>query len=138
MDPNNQNQIKIFTREEANALLPKLTAIIRSLQTVREKILSLEVEIDTLELIAEKNDAGALSTLNKKVDEYTHAMTAFNNLVDEIHELGCFLKDVDAGLIDFYAMQNNRGVFLCWRLGEEKVEYWHDINTGFTSREKLD
>ena len=138
MDPNNQNQIKIFTREEANALLPKLTTLIRHLQAAREKILSLEVEIDTLELIAEKNDAGVSSTLNKKVDEYTHAMTAFNNLVDEIHELGCFLKDVDAGLIDFYAMQNNRGVFLCWRLGEEKVEYWHDINTGFTSREKLD
>ena len=138
MDPNSQNQIKIFTREEANALLPKLTVIIHSLQTVREKILSLEVEIDTLELIAEKNDAGASSTLNKKVDEYTHAMVSFNNLVDEIHGLGCFLKDVDTGLIDFYAMQNNHGVFLCWRLGEEKVEYWHDINTGFTSREKLD
>ena len=138
MDPNSQNQVKVFTLEEANALLPRLTVIVRDLQAKREKIQFLEVEIDTLELVTEKDCGGSSPLLNKKVDEYTRIMAAFYAQVDEIHGLGCFLKDLDMGLIDFYALRNNRGIFLCWKLGEEKVEHWHDMNKGFTSREKLD
>ncbi len=137
MEPDSKNQVKVFTLEEANALLPKLTAMICNLQAKREKILSSEVEIDVLELVTEKKDGSASPALNKKVDEYTRTMAAFYTLVDEIHGLGCFLKDLDTGLIDFYAMRNNHGVFLCWKLGEKKVEHWHDTDKGFTSREKL-
>lgn len=137
MDPNSPKQVKIFTVEEANALLPKITSVIRDLQTKREKILTLEVEIDTLELVTEKDDSGASPAMSKKVDEYTRVTAFFYSLVDEIHGMGCFLKDVDLGLIDFYAIKNNHGVFLCWKLGEEKVEHWHDVDKGFTSREKL-
>lgn len=137
MDPNNQNQVKVFTLEEANALLPKLTAMIRDLQGKREKILSLEVEIDALEIVTEKDDGGASPVMSKKVDEYTRTMAAFYGLVDGVHETGCFLKDLDLGLIDFYAMQNKRGVFLCWKLGEMKISHWHDVDKGFASREKI-
>lgn len=137
MDPNNRNQVKIFTLEEANALLPKLTEMIRDLQSKREKILSLEVEIDALELVTEKDDSGASPAMSKRVDEYTRTMAAFYGLVDEIHGMGCFLKDVDMGLIDFYSVQDKQGIFLCWKLGEKKIEHWHDINKGFDSREKI-
>lgn len=137
MDPNSHNQVKVFTLEEANALLPRLTALIRELQTYREQILSLEVEIDAIELVTPKDDGGASPVLTKKVEEYTRLMSSFYGLVDEIHGTGCFLKDLDMGLIDFYAVQNNHGIFLCWKLGEKKVEHWHDVNKGFASREKL-
>ena len=139
MEPNSPNQLKIFSREEAEALLPRLSAMVRDLQGKREKIISLEVEIDALELVTDRrDDSGASPPLSKKVDEYTRTMTAFYTGVDEIHSLGCFLKDLEMGLIDFYTVQKNRGVFLCWKLGESRIEHWHDIDKGFTSREKIE
>ena len=133
-----QNQLKVFTIEEANQLLPKLNPLLRQLQEKRKRILSLEVEIDTLELVAEKDEDGFSPSLNKKVDEYTKAVSSFYVLIEEVHDMGCFLKDLDTGLVDFYALYHGRKVYLCWKLGESKVDHWHEVGKGFSSRELLD
>ena len=59
-------------------------------------------------------------------------------LIQQIKEMGVLLKDVDKGLCDFPYMRQGRVVYLCWQLGEEAIEYWHDIETGFAGREPLD
>ena len=59
-------------------------------------------------------------------------------LIQQIKEMGVLIKDVDKGLCDFPYMRQGRIVYLCWQLGEESIEYWHDIETGFGGREPLD
>ena len=131
------NQLKVFTVDEANQLLPKLTAWIRELQEKRGAILSLEVEIDALELVADKDQNGGLTVLNNKIEEYTRTVNRFYGLADEIHELGCFLKDIDQGLVDFYTLYKGRVVYLCWQMGEPEVAHWHEIGRGYTYRQPI-
>ena len=52
--------------------------------------------------------------------------------------LGCHVKDLETGLIDFPATREGRTVFLCWRLGENQVRYWHEIDSGFAGRLPID
>ena len=129
------NQLKVFTVEEANKLLPGLTPKLGELREKRDSILNLEVEIDTLELVSEKSDSNDPSpALNKKMEEYTRSVNRFYAVVDEIHETGCFLKDVDAGLVDFYGLHQGKVVYLCWKLGEPQVAYWHEVGQGYANR----
>jgi hypothetical protein len=131
------NQLKVFTVGEANQLLPRLTALIRELQERRATILSMEVEIDAMELVSEKDDSGAAPKLASKVDEYTHIVNRFYSLLDEFHSTGCFLKDLDIGLVDFYTLHKGRVVYLCWKIGENGVSHWHEVGKGFASREPI-
>ena len=133
------DQLKVFTLEEANRLLPRLSPMLKEMQTLRSSILNLEVEIDSLELVSEKDEEGNGNSpaLNRKIDEYTRTVKRFYTLVDEIHELGCFIKDIDLGLVDFYSMHKGRVVYLCWKLGEPSVVYWHEIGRGFSSRQPV-
>jgi hypothetical protein len=58
--------------------------------------------------------------------------------LDSIHEYGCLVKDLDIGLLDFPTLYRGREVYLCWRLGEEKIEFWHDVDEGFRGRKPID
>ena len=132
------HELKMFTVEEANKLLPRLIQWLEELQKDRDRILALEVEIDALELVTEKKkDSGVSPSLNLKVEEYTSLVDRFYSRVDEIQGTGCLLKDLDSGLVDFYSLQNNRVVLLCWKRGEPEVAFWHEINGGYASREGL-
>ena len=55
------------------------------------------------------------------------------NYIDELRRLGVEFKGAD-GLCDFYSIMDGREVFLCWRLGEPEVRYWHDLDAGFAGR----
>ncbi len=131
------NQLKVFTLEEANRLLPRLNLMLKDVQEKRNKIQVLEVEIDATELIAEKDEDGVAPGLNKKVEEYTRTVKRFYALIDEIHELGCFVKDIDTGLVDFYSLNKGKVVYLCWKIGEAEVSHWHEIGRGFSSRQAV-
>lgn len=137
MDSGNQNNVKVFTVQEANQMIPHLTDVIVGLQEKRKHILALEVEIDAIELVADKDDSGSSPALSRKVDEYTKSVSAFYALMEEIHGKGCFLKDLDLGLVDFYGKHNDKVIYLCWKLGEKQVGHWHEVGKGFASREPL-
>lgn len=131
------DSIKLFTPDEANQLLPRLSALIQTLQNKREVILSREVEIDALEMVVEKNAEGESSLLNQKVAEYQLEVRSFYDLVDEIQGLGCLLKDVSLGLVDFYSEYQGRMVYLCWKLGDPEVGHWHEIGSGYAFRQPI-
>jgi hypothetical protein len=57
--------------------------------------------------------------------------------VMRLDELGVTLREIETGLIDFAALVNGRQVWLCWRLGEGPIEWWHELDTGFASRQRL-
>ena len=58
--------------------------------------------------------------------------------LERIQSTGCLIKDLDTGLLDFPAIVNNEEVYLCWRLGEERIRFWHRQNEGFAGRKPLD
>ena len=58
--------------------------------------------------------------------------------IRQIHETGCVVKDLDEGLVDFPSMREGREVYLCWKLGEEHIGYWHGIDEGFAGRKPLE
>ena len=132
------NQLKVFTVKEANDLLPSLTPLLQELKTQRDALLKIELEIDTLEIISEKNSEGVSPAVTRKVEEYTRIVNRFYAIADAIQETGCVLKDVDTGLVDFYSLYHGKVVYLCWRLGEPDVACWHEIGSGFSNRQPIE
>ena len=58
-------------------------------------------------------------------------------LVEELQGLGCYFKGVEEGLVDWYSYYAGRPVFLCWKLGEPRIEWWHQIDAGFVGRQPI-
>jgi hypothetical protein len=58
--------------------------------------------------------------------------------MDSIQEIGCLVKDLDIGLLDFPTLYRGREVYLCWRLGEQRIEHWHGVDEGFRGRKPVD
>lgn len=132
------NQLKVFTVEEANQLLPRLTERVIELQDKQRDILAKEVEIDTLELLYPSREGEKPSEeVEREVEGYNEGVNRFYALVDEIHEMGCFLKDIEMGLVDLYTLYQGRVVYLCWKLGEPEVGFWHEVGRGYAYRQPI-
>jgi hypothetical protein len=120
-----------FTREEANALLPQLTAMLGQLRESKDELTDTEAH-EALSEAAPANGGG---------DEGKQVGVAFlevRRLLGTIEQAGIVLRDIDRGLVDFPALLDDREVYLCWELGEDEVAFWHDLETGFGGREPLD
>jgi hypothetical protein len=133
--------MKFFSVEGANKIIPQLEEFVQRLRDLKDKILQKQVQIDTLLIVGGVSDPNAYSpsqnAVQKDVQELNEMVLAFNGLVEEINELGCQLKDPDLGLVDFFHIRDDKIVNLCWKSGESKIEFWHDLESGFPGRKKL-
>jgi hypothetical protein len=127
-----------FTREEAEALLPVVAPILRRIQEQRSKLREGEERAHAVRLRIIKNG----HDINKTMMEIQRAqvlhLQRLQEALAQLSELGCELKDPDIGLIDFLSLRDGREVYLCWRLGEERIKYWHPLDAGFQGRRPLD
>lgn len=121
---------KHYTREEAQALLPQLRAWLAELNRFREEVERYDKRLSGLN--AEGQDTGG-----ETVNNWIRALAGMQNILAEFQRREIFIKDLSRGLIDFPAIIGGREVFLCWEADEEKVEFWHDLDTGYGGREKL-
>ena len=71
-------------------------------------------------------------------DGLERAATEVNQLVEQVHEMGCELKGIEEGLIDFRSELDGREVYLCWKMGEGAIAWWHELDTGFSGRQQLE
>src|SRR5579872_7278829 len=126
-----------FTREEAEALLPQISIVLRKIQEGRKAILHAEEELDALHVQAAGNGHHLYARMMKLQQVLNHQAHMLRSLVDEVHDFGCELKDPDRGLIDFLSMRDGHEIYLCWFLGEELINYWHYLHTGFAGRQPL-
>jgi hypothetical protein len=78
--------------------------------------------------------AGKLARAQERVEREAAALA---RCAEAIQELGGVVKDLEQGLVDFPARRGDEDVFLCWRLGEAEVEYWHGVHEGFGGRRSL-
>ena len=123
--------MKTFTLEEANALVAQLDELLEEMTNLRDKIVAMG---DSLQPILQRAGGNGGS---KAGGEYVLVLQRFNASLSFIQELGCELKDLDQGLIDFPSYRDGKLVYLCWKRGEPKIEFWHDIESGFGGRQPL-
>jgi hypothetical protein len=120
-----------FTRGEANALLPQLTALLGQLREAKDELTDSEAH----EALSEAAPANGGGEQGRQVGV---AFIEVRRLLDTVEQAGIVLRDIDRGLVDFPALIDGREVYLCWELGEDEVGYWHNLEGGYGGREPLD
>ena len=130
---------RTFTRAEANALLPSLRPLLEQVQALRRESLELDEELKRLHWKARGNGHDDLDEPLSQIQRRRERVVAtLGEHVDRIHAMGVLVKDLDTGLVDFPWMRDDTMAYLCWRLGEPAVDWWHDIESGFAGRRRLD
>jgi hypothetical protein len=117
-----------FTLEQANKSLPLVRRIVGDVVRVSGEAASLQDEIQTL-------PEGKMRVLAAK--ELDHRVARLNELVEELGGIGVELKDYQSGLVDFIGRHEGHDVYLCWRLGEEKIAFWHELSAGVAGRQPV-
>jgi hypothetical protein len=140
--PEEQAEIKVLTLEEANASLPQVKVILKSLRELRDKVLRIQAQIEIEEMTG-ANSEGLLSLSAQKavalqMSEFQAQTQHFEALLKELFDLGAHLKDLNIGLIDFFSLRNKEMVLLCWKEGEPEIQHWHTLEGGFQNRQRLD
>ena len=128
---------RIFTLDEANALLPRLSEIIGEMQAKQPALARLREELAAMGRTASGNGHLVGKELRDKQQRAEAIAGQLDELLAEVTSFGCELKGLDQGLIDFPAERDGRTVYLCWRLGEGTITHWHDIEAGFAGRQQL-
>jgi hypothetical protein len=113
---------------EANSALPLVRRIVGDIVKTHGLVLRLQAE---MERAGNARDQAATQT------QLDASVGRLEDFVDELGEVGCELKDYQVGLIDFVGRHQNRDVHLCWKLGEEQIGYWHEINAGYAGRQPI-
>jgi hypothetical protein len=126
-----------FNREEAEALLPQITVVLLKIQERRLAMQQSEEELGDLHALAMGNGYHLHERITKLQKDLARHIQALQELVNELSDFGCELKDPNTGLIDFLSLRKGREVYLCWHLGEERINYWHYLDAGFAGRQPL-
>ncbi|HZD10799.1 MAG TPA: DUF2203 domain-containing protein [Candidatus Binatia bacterium] len=122
---------RYFTVEEANALLPKLEPLMSQLLERRARVVTRRKQLGEVLDDLHDNIGGRIPS------ELVQDFIAIEKLIDRIQSYGCILKDMNSGLLDFLAEREGREVYLCWRYGEPRVAYYHELHTGFNGRQSV-
>ena len=126
-----------FTREEAEALLPQISIVLREIQVKYESVLQTQEELDALRMQAAGDGYHLQDRIMNLQRELSQQAQTLRKLLDELTGFGCVLKDPERGLIDFLSLRSGREIYLCWYLGEERINFWHDLEAGFAGRHPL-
>jgi hypothetical protein len=121
---------KHYTREEAQALLPRIRQWLERLNQLRHVLERQEKRLDAL--MKQGHDTGG-----QTVNDQVRTLADVQEVLAEFHHRQIFVKDVERGLVDFPAIIGDKEVFLCWEQDEDAVEFWHDLEGGYGGRERL-
>jgi hypothetical protein len=126
---------RYFGIDEANELVADVRPVLEGLRDDRERIAEVQSELQReRETNGSANHAERLVELEAELREIVRRMQF---AVAQIDNWGITLREIGTGLIDFPALANGRPIWLCWRLGEGKIEWWHEANEGFDARQPL-
>ena len=128
---------RYFTREEAEELLPQIRVVLHDMQQAHATMRDYEEELNILETRARGNGHHLHERITKLQTELARQMQTLRSMAAQLETFGCELKDPATGLIDFLSLRDGHEVYLCWRLGEARIDYWHEIESGFSGRQLL-
>ena len=138
--PKRARRKKYFTATEANATLPLLRSILRDVTALAAELRERHERLSRLQLPARGDKPGDAyqEELHGMQAEFERGQEKMHEYLAELDKLDVELKDFYTGLIDFRHIRDGKEVYLCWRLGEPEVAHWHDLNSGFGGRQKIE
>jgi hypothetical protein len=119
-----------YTLAQARDLLPRLRLWLAELRDAKSRLDRRETRLGPQ--LAEGRDLGG-----ERVNDWIRLLDRCRQLVGEFESREIQIKDLRRGLIDFPSLRGDREVFLCWEDGEEDIEFWHDLDSGYAGREPL-
>ena len=139
---------QFYDLDSANARIPEIREILEQLKSQREDLIRLRDLVlerqEAVEAGSESSGTVRSGDDDEPDDELRLIRLRMQGLIDQmqaavarIDELGVTLRDIESGLIDFPALADGRQIWLCWRLGEDDIEWWHELNEGFSGRRLL-
>jgi hypothetical protein len=129
---------RVFTLEEANALLEQIRPLAQELVERRRALAQARSARRRIASQIAGNGGGIDPRAAVELDErVAEELKGLARCVNAIHGLGALVKDPDEGLVDFPALRGDEHVYFCWRLGEDEIEYWHGVDEGFAGRKPL-
>ena len=131
---------KYFERHEAEELLPAIGQFLEEARKQKQALDGITADISnaSLRIMMLGGSLPPFAELNHKKAQREKIAEQLSRTVDEIQQTGCVVKDLDTGLVDFPSLRRGEKVYLCWKLGEERIGYWHGIEEGFAGRKPLD
>lgn len=133
--------MKVFTLDEANNMLPVLKAVFSSIYEFNNALKGINKDIKMLYDIWGKDIENDSNVDNgfylKLINDSTAITNQIKIIINYLDSIGCVIKDLHNGLVDFYFDKNGELVFLCWKYCEDAINYWHPIATGYTDRRPI-
>jgi hypothetical protein len=120
-----------FTVDEANAMLPELRSLLGEIRQARDQLATDWDGAVPILRMASTNGGGKPATI------VVADLLRLNDLMRSLASRGVIIKDIDRGLVDFPHWRGDEEVLLCWELSEERVAYWHDLESGFGGRHPI-
>jgi hypothetical protein len=131
---------KKFTRDEAEKLIPEVERLIREAVDLKSALVDAQNVLQQFAqrvmmsggMVVDRAEVmGQRSTRDRASDDLKQA-------IERIHEQGCIVKDLDIGLVDFPTLFRGKEVYLCWKMGERGIDFWHGVDEGFAGRKPID
>lgn len=131
---------KHFTIEQARGLLPEVSRLLQEAVSLKS---SYEDAEDSFQALTQKVmfRGGMVIDRERALDLRTrrdHLAQHFKRTLEKLEETGCLIKDLDTGVVDFPTLFRGEEVYLCWKLGEPDIAFWHGVDEGFAGRKDID
>ena len=134
------DESKIFSLRDAERLRAQLEPILIEAIEARRKLAELEEQLAKLAERIQQSGGMMLSfeKAAKQRLERNRLAESIHSALEQIQSTGCIVKDIEVGLLDFPARINGEAVYLCWRLGEDRIRFYHSQDEGFSGRKPID
>ncbi len=119
---------RLFSLAEANHLIPQLNTRLTSVRQAKAVLVRTKEDIQKASAKASYGGGSTVGPL------YISSLQQISANIQAIQEMGVVVKDLDQGLCDFPHLRDGRVVFLCWKLGEQEIKWWHETTDGYKDR----
>lgn len=131
-----------YTIEQVNEFIPTLERSFRRIIQLRMYLQTLYQRLSQSGLApaGDEFDIAPDDASPEALDDLSSLKTVLDAMKEEINNIldcGCELKDIEQGIVDWYAQKEGKEIFLCWKLGEKEVNHWHNVDEGFDGRKPL-
>jgi hypothetical protein len=130
--------VRLYTLAEAQALLPQIREELAAMQACKREVDAIRGDLE--HAAGKSSGNGHVKDERPLADKRRRAealVEELNTRLQRFNEWGIELKGLDDGLVDFPSERDGRPMYLCWRMGEDRIEWWHDLDSGFAGRQPL-
>ena len=131
---------KLFTLDEAQELLLFIAPHLERARDQKRSLENLDEELSraSAEIMVLGGSIPPRQKLGRIRQQRNELAEQLKESVSKVAKTGCLIKDLEEGLVDFPSIVKGEEVYLCWKLGEERIEYWHRVHEGFAGRKLID